>query len=164
MVVSVFSSRFSVQMCLPLILGGRWGGWLMVLCCLFRRILTCWGNIMPYNIQKEPRKSSFRPDTFLLNNIWVNVLFLWYFYLIILVSWNDSLSYLHFPLLSFDWILMYHFFLLVKVWPYEETDEYGFVQSLFQLMHSFFSRELNSISSGPGVKLLKVGFFFFLEN
>lgn len=56
------------------------------------------------------------------------------------------------------------FFLLVKVWPYEETDEYGFVQSLFQLMHSFFSRELNSISSGPGVKLLKVGVFFFLEN
>lgn len=44
---------------------------------------------------------------------------------------------------------------LGKVWPYEETDEYGFVQSLFQLMHSFFSRELNSISSGPGVKLLK---------
>ncbi|XP_008457616.2 nuclear pore complex protein NUP205 isoform X2 [Cucumis melo] len=44
---------------------------------------------------------------------------------------------------------------LGKVWPYEETDEYGFVQSLFQLMHSLFSRELNSFSSGPGVKLLK---------
>uniref|UniRef100_A0A9I9CJL9 Nuclear pore complex protein NUP205 n=1 Tax=Cucumis melo TaxID=3656 RepID=A0A9I9CJL9_CUCME len=42
-----------------------------------------------------------------------------------------------------------------EVWPYEETDEYGFVQSLFQLMHSLFSRELNSFSSGPGVKLLK---------
>ncbi|XP_022143113.1 nuclear pore complex protein NUP205 [Momordica charantia] len=44
---------------------------------------------------------------------------------------------------------------LGKVWPYEETDEYGFVQSLFQLMHSLFSRESDSLTSGPGVKLLK---------
>lgn len=52
----------------------------------------------------------------------------------------------------------------MKVWPYEETDEYGFVQSLFQLMHSLFSRELNSFSSGPGVKLLKVSVTFSLQN
>ncbi|XP_022938219.1 nuclear pore complex protein NUP205 isoform X2 [Cucurbita moschata] len=44
---------------------------------------------------------------------------------------------------------------LSKVWPYEETDEYGFVQSLFQLMHSLFSRELDSRTPGPAVKLLK---------
>ncbi|KAK7411180.1 hypothetical protein VNO78_02612 [Psophocarpus tetragonolobus] len=31
--------------------------------------------------------------------------------------------------------------ILSKVWPYEETDEYGFVQGLFGMMHALFSRD-----------------------
>ncbi|KAJ1403556.1 hypothetical protein SESBI_27264, partial [Sesbania bispinosa] len=34
--------------------------------------------------------------------------------------------------------------ILSKVWPYEESDEYGFVQGLFGLMHALFSRDSNS--------------------
>lgn len=35
--------------------------------------------------------------------------------------------------------------ILSKVWPYEESDEYGFVQRLFSMMRALFSRE----SEGP---------------
>ncbi|XLR42136.1 hypothetical protein HN51_020331 [Arachis hypogaea] len=31
--------------------------------------------------------------------------------------------------------------ILSKVWPYEESDEYGFVQGLFGMMHGLFSRD-----------------------
>ncbi|KAK7304174.1 hypothetical protein RJT34_15273 [Clitoria ternatea] len=31
--------------------------------------------------------------------------------------------------------------ILSKVWPYEERDEYGFVQGLFSMMHTLFSRD-----------------------
>ncbi|XP_022729587.1 nuclear pore complex protein NUP205 isoform X3 [Durio zibethinus] len=31
--------------------------------------------------------------------------------------------------------------ILSKVWPYEESDEYGFVQGLFSMMHILFSRD-----------------------
>lgn len=34
--------------------------------------------------------------------------------------------------------------ILSKVWPYEESDEYGFVQGLFGLMNVLFSRDSNS--------------------
>ncbi|XP_004515149.1 nuclear pore complex protein NUP205 isoform X2 [Cicer arietinum] len=34
--------------------------------------------------------------------------------------------------------------ILSKVWPYEESDEYGFVQGLFGLMRALFSRDSNS--------------------
>lgn len=37
--------------------------------------------------------------------------------------------------------------ILSKVWPYEESAEYGFVQGLFGLMHTLFSRDLTSLSS-----------------
>nr|XP_043623465.1 nuclear pore complex protein NUP205 isoform X2 [Erigeron canadensis] len=36
--------------------------------------------------------------------------------------------------------------ILSKVWPYEEGAEYGFVQGLFGLMHSLFSRDSTSLS------------------
>ncbi|KAK7258456.1 hypothetical protein RIF29_24034 [Crotalaria pallida] len=31
--------------------------------------------------------------------------------------------------------------ILSKIWPYEESDEYGFVQGLFGMMHALFSRD-----------------------
>ncbi|XP_044463911.1 nuclear pore complex protein NUP205 isoform X2 [Mangifera indica] len=34
--------------------------------------------------------------------------------------------------------------ILTKVWPYEENDEYGFVQGLFAIMHVLFSSDLES--------------------
>ncbi|KAI4335735.1 hypothetical protein L6164_014349 [Bauhinia variegata] len=36
--------------------------------------------------------------------------------------------------------------ILSKVWPYEESDEYGFVQGLFGMMHALFSRDLEAPS------------------
>lgn len=35
---------------------------------------------------------------------------------------------------------------LSKVWPYEESDEYGFVQGLFGMMHVLFSKDLEKLS------------------
>ncbi|KAL4589768.1 hypothetical protein LXL04_002678 [Taraxacum kok-saghyz] len=37
--------------------------------------------------------------------------------------------------------------ILSKVWPYEESGEYGFVQGLFGLMHTLFSRDSTFLSS-----------------
>ncbi|GKA84109.1 nuclear pore complex protein NUP205 [Tanacetum coccineum] len=37
--------------------------------------------------------------------------------------------------------------ILSKVWPYEEGAEYGFVQGLFGLMHTLFSRDASFFSS-----------------
>ncbi|KAL7600679.1 hypothetical protein Lser_V15G24008 [Lactuca serriola] len=37
--------------------------------------------------------------------------------------------------------------ILSKVWPYEEGGEYGFVQGLFGLMHTLFSRDSSFLSS-----------------
>ncbi|XP_057538767.1 nuclear pore complex protein NUP205 isoform X1 [Amaranthus tricolor] len=37
--------------------------------------------------------------------------------------------------------------ILSKVWPYEENDEYGFVQSLFRMMCDLFSQDTESFSS-----------------
>ncbi|CAA0815850.1 Nuclear pore complex protein NUP205 [Striga hermonthica] len=33
--------------------------------------------------------------------------------------------------------------ILSKVWPYEESDEYGFIQALFGMMHALFARDPN---------------------
>ncbi|KAH0970347.1 hypothetical protein GBA52_022503 [Prunus armeniaca] len=42
--------------------------------------------------------------------------------------------------------------ILSKVWPYEESDECGFVQGLFGLMHALFSRDWESVSSARSVQ------------
>ncbi|XP_050365168.1 nuclear pore complex protein NUP205 isoform X2 [Argentina anserina] len=41
--------------------------------------------------------------------------------------------------------------ILSKVWPYEESDESGFVQGLFSLMHALFSRDSETLSSAQSV-------------
>ncbi|KAL9994196.1 putative nucleoporin [Helianthus debilis subsp. tardiflorus] len=41
--------------------------------------------------------------------------------------------------------------ILSKVWPYEEGAEYGFVQGLFGLMHTLFSRDSTFLSSAQSV-------------
>ncbi|KAK9947570.1 hypothetical protein M0R45_003188 [Rubus argutus] len=42
--------------------------------------------------------------------------------------------------------------ILSKVWPYEESDESGFVQGLFCLMHALFSRDCEALSSARSVR------------
>ncbi|KAL6226355.1 hypothetical protein ACLB2K_000317 [Fragaria x ananassa] len=42
--------------------------------------------------------------------------------------------------------------ILSKVWPYEESDESGFVQGLFCLMHALFSRDCETLSSAQSVR------------
>ncbi|KAI5320580.1 hypothetical protein L3X38_040288 [Prunus dulcis] len=42
--------------------------------------------------------------------------------------------------------------ILSKVWPYEESNECGFVQGLFGLMHALFSRDWESVSSARSVQ------------
>ncbi|CAK9182162.1 unnamed protein product [Ilex paraguariensis] len=41
--------------------------------------------------------------------------------------------------------------ILSKVWPYEESDEYGFVQGLFGMMRSLFSRDLETLCLAQSV-------------
>ncbi|GLT26191.1 hypothetical protein SLA2020_012740 [Shorea laevis] len=47
-----------------------------------------------------------------------------------------------------DELMMEHINLIIgvlsKVWPYEESDEYGFVQGLFGMMHVLFSNDLET--------------------
>ncbi|CAI0542934.1 unnamed protein product [Linum tenue] len=43
--------------------------------------------------------------------------------------------------------------ILSKVWPYEESNEFGFVQGLFSMMCVLFSREVESNTTGRSVKL-----------
>ncbi|CAN1216816.1 Nuclear pore complex protein NUP205 [Linum perenne] len=43
--------------------------------------------------------------------------------------------------------------ILSKVWPYEESDEFGFVQSLFSMMSVIFSRELETNTTGRSLQL-----------
>ncbi|XP_030954556.1 nuclear pore complex protein NUP205 isoform X1 [Quercus lobata] len=45
--------------------------------------------------------------------------------------------------------------ILSKVWPYEENDEYGFVQGLFGMMRALFSRELENHSFAQSVRSLE---------
>ncbi|XP_020537054.1 nuclear pore complex protein NUP205 isoform X2 [Jatropha curcas] len=42
--------------------------------------------------------------------------------------------------------------ILSKVWPYEESDEFGFVQGLFSMMHTIFSFELETPTLGRSVQ------------
>lgn len=42
--------------------------------------------------------------------------------------------------------------ILSKVWPYEESGEYGFVQGLFGMMFSLFSRDPNIFASAQSVR------------
>ncbi|KAL9242432.1 hypothetical protein vseg_016427 [Gypsophila vaccaria] len=42
--------------------------------------------------------------------------------------------------------------ILSKTWPYEENDEYGFVQGLFRLMRDLFSQDYESFSSVSSAK------------
>ncbi|XP_024182296.1 nuclear pore complex protein NUP205 isoform X2 [Rosa chinensis] len=42
--------------------------------------------------------------------------------------------------------------ILSKVWPYEESDESGFVQGLFCLIHALFSRDCETLSSAQSVR------------
>ncbi|PHT73635.1 Nuclear pore complex protein [Capsicum annuum] len=41
--------------------------------------------------------------------------------------------------------------ILTKIWPYEETDEYGFVQGLFAMMRFLFSREPDSFITNQSI-------------
>lgn len=45
--------------------------------------------------------------------------------------------------------------ILSKVWPYEESDEYGFVQGLFGMMRVLFSRELENPSLPRSIQCLE---------
>ncbi|CAN4094283.1 unnamed protein product [Withania somnifera] len=45
--------------------------------------------------------------------------------------------------------------ILTKIWPYEETDEYGFVQGLFAMMRFLFSREPDSFITNQSVHFLE---------
>lgn len=45
-----------------------------------------------------------------------------------------------------------------KVWPYEESDEYGFIQGLFRMMRAIFSRNPESFTSLAGSEVF-FGFF-----
>ncbi|KAG8654366.1 nuclear pore complex protein NUP205 isoform X3 [Manihot esculenta] len=42
--------------------------------------------------------------------------------------------------------------ILSKVWPYEENDEFGFVQELFSMMHALFSVETEALTLGRSVQ------------
>lgn len=42
--------------------------------------------------------------------------------------------------------------ILSKAWPYEENDEYGFVQGLFRMMRDLFSQDPESLSSVSSVQ------------
>ena len=44
----------------------------------------------------------------------------------------------------------------LQVWPYEENDEYGFVQGLFGMMRALFSREPENHSFVQSVRSLEV--------
>lgn len=46
--------------------------------------------------------------------------------------------------------------ILTKVWPYEEVDEYGFVQGLFGMMRVLFNHDLKSISVPRTQQSLKI--------
>lgn len=57
---------------------------------------------------------------------------------------------LHMHLSSHSFLLRgsnYNLNCIDKVWPYEETDEYGFVQGLFGMIISLFSRDPDIFSS-----------------
>lgn len=45
--------------------------------------------------------------------------------------------------------------ILTKIWPYEETDEYGFVQGLFVMMRFLFSREPDSFITNQSMDFLE---------
>ncbi|XP_042499811.1 nuclear pore complex protein NUP205 [Macadamia integrifolia] len=45
--------------------------------------------------------------------------------------------------------------ILSKVWPYEESDEYGFIQGLFGMMRVLFSRDAESFSFSQSVRPLE---------
>ncbi|CAN0838668.1 Nuclear pore complex protein NUP205 [Linum grandiflorum] len=54
--------------------------------------------------------------------------------------------------------------ILSKVWPYEESDEFGFVQSLFSMMSVLFSRELETNTTSRSVQLSEVRRTFELNS
>ncbi|XP_048227687.1 nuclear pore complex protein NUP205 isoform X2 [Ricinus communis] len=45
--------------------------------------------------------------------------------------------------------------ILSKVWPYEESDDFGFVQGLFSMMHALFSLESETPTLGRSVQSLE---------
>ncbi|KAH9800247.1 nuclear pore complex protein NUP205 [Citrus sinensis] len=45
--------------------------------------------------------------------------------------------------------------ILSKVWPYEESDEYGFVQGLFGMMSSLFSSDLENLTFSQSARSLE---------
>ncbi|EXC04145.1 hypothetical protein L484_006623 [Morus notabilis] len=46
--------------------------------------------------------------------------------------------------------------ILSKVWPYEESDDCGFVQGLFSMMHALFSCDLETPTYGQSVRSLEI--------
>lgn len=48
------------------------------------------------------------------------------------------------------------FFFFCQVWPYEESDECGFVQGLFGMMRAIFSRESENPSFLQSIRCLEV--------
>lgn len=51
------------------------------------------------------------------------------------------------------------------MWPYEENDEFGFVQELFSMMHALFSVETEALTLGRSVQSSEVyAYVSFWEN
>lgn len=59
----------------------------------------------------------------------------------ILSLWSHGIVWL------WSYLILITCFVIVQVWPYEENDEYGFVQGLFRMMCDLFSQDYESFSS-----------------
>ncbi|CAI0389357.1 unnamed protein product [Linum tenue] len=57
---------------------------------------------------------------------------------------------------SWDTALSFQFWSLGQVWPYEERNEFGFVQGLLSMMCVLCSREFKSNTTGRSAKIRHV--------
>lgn len=46
------------------------------------------------------------------------------------------------------------------MWPYEESDDYGFVQGIFSMMRALFSDDFDATIYNQSVKPVQVSQFF----